>query len=100
MKLGLWASVPALLIAVVAVGTAMAGDAAPPATQPPPTSAPPSPSPVGSAGKPTATAPTVAAVKPANAAQQVMTLCNTEADKKKLTGDARKAFLATCLKAH
>jgi hypothetical protein len=39
-------------------------------------------------------------VKPANAAQQAMTLCNTEADKKKLTGDARKAFLASCLKAH
>ncbi len=100
MKLGLWTSVPALLIAVVAVGTAMAGEATPPASQPPATSAPPNPSPVGSAGKPTATAPTVAEVKPASAAQQAATRCNTEADNKKLSGDARKAFLADCLKAH
>lgn len=43
---------------------------------------------------------TTAAPSPAQAAQQAkMTSCNADAKTKALTGDARKTFMSTCLKA-
>ena len=39
-----------------------------------------------------------AETKQATAQQEKMKTCNTEASTKKLTGDARKTFMSSCLK--
>lgn len=91
-------SVTALLLAGVALAADTSPGAQPAGTNAPAPASPSTPAAVAPT-KPAAAAPTVAQVKAPTAEQLKANRCNASADGKALEGDARKRYVADCLKA-